>query len=170
MKTVVLSFFLSFSMLMGFAQEKTKQQIKEEQKQIRMQKMEELLNSKQFEFVGNMAYPQSGRSIDLTTNTNYFRVKNDSIHSEMPYFGRAFAGVGYGSDSGLSFKGPMSNYIIKKNKKNFVVKTNVKGSSDSYSIVLTVFSDGGATLSISSNNRNTISYRGELDKLPVPVK
>lgn len=167
MKTIVLSFFLSFSMLMGFAQEKTKQQIKEEQKLAKQKKVEDILNSKQFEFVGDMAYPQSGRSIDLTTNTNYFRIKNDTVHSEMPYFGRAYAGVGYGSDAGLSFKGTAENYTLKKGKKNYTIKTEVKGSSDRYAIILTVFFDGGATLSISSNNRNSISYRGEIGKLPV---
>lgn len=165
MKTVVLSFFLSFSMLMGFAQEKTKQQIKEEQKLAKQKKMEELLNSKNYEFVGDWAYPQGGRSISLTTNPNYFRIKNDSIYSEMPYFGRAYSGVAYGGDGGLKFKGIMKNYSLKSNKKNFLLNAEVKGESDNYSITLTVFFDGGASLSINSNNRASINYRGNIDKI-----
>lgn len=165
MKTVVLSFFLSFSMLMGFAQEKTKQQIKEEKKLAEQKKVEALLNSKDYEFVGVMAYPQSGRSIDLTTNTNYLRIKNDSVHSEMPYFGRAYSGVAYGGGGGgLSFKGLMKDYSLTKGKKNFVLKAEVRGDSDYYSITLTVYFDGGASLTISSNNRDSINYRGNIDK------
>lgn len=164
MKTVVLSFFLSFSMLIGFAQEKTKQQIKEEKKLAEQKKVEALLNSKDYEFVGVMAYPQRGRSIDLTTNTNYLRIKNDSVHSEMPYFGRAYGGVAYGGGGGLSFKGIMKDYSLTKGKKNFVLKAEVKGDSDYYSITLTVFFDGGASLTISSNNRDSINYRGNVDK------
>jgi hypothetical protein len=162
MKTLVLSFFLSFSMLIGFGQEKTKQQIKEEQELAKQKKVEALINSKEFEFVGVMAYPQSGRSISLITNTNYLRFEKDTIHSEMPYFGRAYAGVGYGSNSGLSFKGLIKNFSITKNKKNFVVKAQVKDNSDNYSIILTVFFDAGASLTINSNNRDSINYRGEI--------
>ena len=164
MKTVVLTFLFSFSMLISFAQEKTKQQIKEEQKLAKQKKVEALVDSKEYEFEGVMAYPQGGRSIDLTTNTNYLRFKNDSIHSEMPYFGRAYAGVSYGG-GGLSFKGPIQNYSITKGKKNFVIKAQVRDSSDYYSIILTVFFDGGASLVISSNNRDSINYRGDLKEL-----
>jgi len=165
MKTAVLSFFLSFSMLIGFAQEKTKQQIKEEQKLAKQKKVEALIDSKEYEFVGTMAYPMRGRSIDLTTNSNFLRVKNDSIHSEMPYFGRAYAGVAYGGGSGgLDFKGVAKKYSVTKGKKNYVIKTEVRDNSDNYSIILTVYFDGGASLTISSNNRDSINYRGNLEK------
>jgi len=165
MKTVVLSFFLSFSMLIGFAQEKTKEQIKEEQKLAKQNAMEKLLNSKDYEFTGAMAYPQRGRSIDLTTNSNYLRVKNDSIDSEMPYFGRAYSGVGYGSSNGgLHFKGVMKDYSITKNKKDFTIRAEVKDNADNYRITLTVFFEGSASLNISSNNRDSINYRGSIEK------
>jgi hypothetical protein len=161
MKTLVLSFFLSFSMLIGFGQEKTKQQIKEEQKLAKQKKVEALVDSKVFEFEGRMAYPQRGRNIDLTTNPNYLQFKNDSIHSEMPYFGRAYS-IPYGGGGGLSFKGPIKDYLIKKNKKNFTIKATVRDNSDSYQITLTVFFDGGASLTINSNNRDSINYSGDI--------
>lgn len=171
MKTIVLSFFLSFSMLIGLAQEKTKQQIKEEQKLAKQKKVEDLLNSKDYEFIADWAYPQSGRSINLTTNPNFFRVKNDSIHSEMPFFGRAYSGVAYSNDGGgLNFKGVMKDYTMTKGKKNYIVKTEVRGTSDNYSILLTVYFDGGASLNINSNNRASISYRGEVAKTKPKTK
>lgn len=165
MKTLVLSFFLSLSMLISFGQEKTKQQIKEEQKLAKQKEVEALIDSKEFEFVGDRAYPQSGRSIDLTTNPNYFRLKNDSIHSEMPFFGRAYSGVAYGSGGGLHFKGPIKNYSVEKGKKKYIIKADVRDSSDSYSVFLTVFFDGGASLTINSNNRAPINYSGDIEKL-----
>lgn len=165
MKTVVLSFILSFSMLMGLAQEKTKQQIKEEQKLAKQKKVEALIESKNYEFVGEWANPQGGRSINLTSNPNYFRIKNDSVYSEMPFFGRAYSGVAYSGNGGLDFKGVMKDYSLKKNKKNFLIKGEVRGESDNYSIVLTIYFDGGASLSINSNNRASINYRGDIDKI-----
>lgn len=165
MKTVILSFLLSFSMLIVFSQGKTKQQIKEEQKLAKQKKVEALIDSKEFEFVGQMAYPQGGRSIDLTTNTNYLQFKNDSIYSEMPYFGRAYAGVAYGSGGGLSFKGPIKDYSLTKGKKNYIIKGEVRGSSDYFFVILTVYFGGGASLTISSNNRDSINYNGDIKEL-----
>ena len=165
MKTLILSFFLSFSMVIGFAQEKTKQQIKEEKKLAKQKEVEAIIDSKEFEFDGDMAYPQGGRSIDLTTNPNYLRFKNDSIHSEMPYFGRAYAGVAYGGGGGLNFKGPIKDYSVTKNKKNYIIKAEVRDNSDNYSIILTVYFEGGASLLITSNNRDSINYRGSVEKL-----
>jgi hypothetical protein len=165
MKTSILSFFLCFSMLIGFAQEKTKQQIKEEQKLIKQKEIAALVDSKEFEFVAVMAYPQGTRNIDMTTNPNFLRFKKDSIHSEMPYFGRAYGGVAYGGRGGLDFKGLIRDYSISKGKKNYIIKAEVKDTSDSYTIILTVFFEGNASLSINSSNRSSISYSGRIEKL-----
>ena len=82
----------------------------------------------------------------------------------MPYFGRAYSGVAYGG-GGLSFKGPIQKYSITKDEKKFTIKGEVRDNSDNYSIILTVFFDRGASLTISSNNRDSINYRGEIEEL-----
>ena len=168
MKTMMLLFFISFSVMTGFAQEKTKKQLKEERELAQQKDIEALIEAKDFEFVGDRANPQGTRSIDLTTNNNFFRLKKDTIDSDMPFFGRAFSGVGYGSsDGGLKFKGLANDYSVKKGKKSYTIKANVKDNSDSYNIILDVYFNGGAYLSISSNNRSTIGYNGEIHKLIV---
>lgn len=164
MKTLVTAFFLSFSILIGYAQEKSKQQIKEEQKLAKQKAIDALVESKEYEFVADMAYPQGTRSISLTTNPNFLRFQKDTIHCEMPFFGRAFS-VGYGGDGGLDFKGAIKDYSIKKGKKNYTIKASVKSNTESYDIFLTVYFEGSANLSISSTNRISISYRGIIDKL-----
>lgn len=164
MKTLITTFFLSFFILTGFAQEKSRQQIKEEQKLAKQKVIDALVASKEYEFVADMAYPQGTRSISLTTNPNFLRFQKDTIHSEMPFFGRAF-NIGYGGDGGLSFKGPIKDYSIKKGKKNYTIKASVKGNTDTYDIFLTIYFEGSANLSISSTNRSSISYRGVVDKL-----
>lgn len=165
MKTVVITFFLSFSVLIGFAQEKTKKQIKEEQNAIKQKATEALVDSKEYEFQADMAYPQGTRNIDMTTNSNFLRFQKDTIHSEMPFFGRAYSGVGYGGGGGLDFKGAIRDYSVKKGKKNYTIKANVSDNTDSYTITLTVYFSGNADLSINSSNRSPISYRGRIDKL-----
>lgn len=166
MKTFYILLFLSLNSIASFAQEKTKKQLKEEQKAIKQKEIALLVESKEFKFEANMAFPQGYRSINLTTNPNFFIFKKDSVISEMPFFGRAYSGVGYSSgDGGHSFKGKYQKYSEVKDKKSYIIKCDVKGENDSYSIILTVFLEGNASLVINSNKRSTISYRGEIYKL-----
>ena len=77
------------------------------------------------------------------------------------------AGVAYGGGGGLDFKGPIKDYSVTKGKKNYIIKAEVRDNSDNYSIILTVYFEGGASLIINSNNRNSINYRGSIEKLKV---
>jgi hypothetical protein len=167
MKVVILTFFLSFSMLTGFAQEKTKQQIKEEKKLAKQKEVEALVDAQEFEFVAVTAYPQGTRSIDMISNPNYLRFKKDSIYSEMPFFGRAYAGVGYGGSGGLDFKGLIQDYSITKDKKEYTIKGKVKDNTDYFNVILTVYLEGNASLNINTSNRSPISYRGSIDKIKI---
>ncbi|WP_264564896.1 DUF4251 domain-containing protein [Flavobacterium sp. N3904] len=166
MKTLFLTVFLSLSIVSGFAQEKTKKQLKEEQKLAKQNEIAALLESKEFKFEANMAYPQGTRSVDLTTNPNFLKFEKDSIKSEMPFFGTAYSGVGYNStNGGLYFKGNIQNYSSVKDDKSYVIKCSINEKTVSYNMILTVFLEGNASLTITASNRSTISYRGKIYKL-----
>jgi hypothetical protein len=49
-----------------------------------------------------------------------------------------------------------------KEKKNYQVDAVVNGTTDKYRLSLSVGFEGSASLSITSNNRSTISYQGEI--------
>jgi hypothetical protein len=168
MKTILMTLFLSLSVLIVSAQEKTKKQIKEEQELVKQKQIEAFIESREFEFVADRANPQGVRSISMTTNGNFFRIEKDTIHSSMPFFGRAYSGVGYGGgDGGLDFKGLAKDYTLKKEKKSYIIKANVRGDKDSYDIILEIYFGGSAYLSINSSKRSRIGYNGEVHKLPV---
>lgn len=166
MEKLILSFFLCFSMLIGFAQEKTKKQIKEEQKLEKQKEIAALVDSNEFKFIGITAYPQGTRSIDLTTNSNYLKFEKDSIDSEMPFFGRAYSGVAYGGgNGGMHFKGKIENYSLTKDKKKYLIRAKISDKADTYDLLLTVFFEGNASLDINSFSRSPISYSGRIEKL-----
>jgi hypothetical protein len=152
------------------AQEKTKKQLKEEQKLEKQKQMALLVESKEFVFVANRVMPQSGRSINLTTD--YFvEYHPELIKCDLPFFGRAYSGVGYGgNDGGMKFEGKPTIYSIEKKKKSYFIKADVRGEHDSYSMMLTVYFEGSATLSINSNNRSSISYDGEIKEFKENLK
>ncbi|HWS61004.1 MAG TPA: DUF4251 domain-containing protein [Flavobacterium sp.] len=154
--------FISFARLE--AQEKTKKQLKEEKKLEKQKEIGILVESKEFVFVANRVMPQSGRVINLTTVYNV-DFHPEWIKSDLPFFGRAFSGVGYGgSDEGMKFEGKPTVFSIEKNKKAYIIKADVRGEKDSYFMILTVYFEGSAILSINSNNRSSISYDGEIEK------
>jgi hypothetical protein len=146
----------------SFAQEKTRRQIREARKIEKQKQTEILVNSKEFVFVARNASPQGFRNIDLTTNPNYIKFQPDFIKSEMPFFGTAYTGIAYRGDSGFHFEGKPLEYTFKKEKKAYQIKAVVKGQNDVYTMFLSIFFDGSASLSINSNNRSTISYNGEI--------
>ncbi|PRZ24137.1 DUF4251 domain-containing protein [Flavobacterium granuli] len=164
-KKIILVVFLLLTVAFGFAQEKTRKQLRKEQQIEKARQIAILIDSKEFVFVANKAFPLGFRDIDLTTNPNFIAFKPDFIRSEMPFFGRGYSGIGYGGDTGLKFEGKPSEFTIEKGKNTYEIKATVRGKQDVFNILLSVFFEGNARLTISSNNRSSISYNGEISKI-----
>lgn len=164
MKTifVILLGLAALSLRTGHAQENGKAS-KEAQKMALQQQTEQLVNARTFVFIGRTALPQGGRSVNLTTRSNFMRFHPDLIESDMPYFGRVYSGGGYGgSDAGLQFSGKPEDFTVIRKKNNYQINARVKGENDTYKISLSVSFGGSATLTVIPNNRSTISYNGEI--------
>lgn len=156
---LVLSCFLSFSAL---AQEKSKKELKAEKELQKQKEIEALIDAKNFVFEAQKATPQGGRLLHLDYNTYFLKFNVDKTTCDLPFFGRAY-NVAYGGDGGIKFEGTPENIKIEKKKKNYLVRATVKGKDDVYDLLFTVFFNGGASLSVSSNNRGPISYDGEIE-------
>lgn len=154
----------------GYSQEKTKKELKEEKKIEKQKQIAALVNDTNFVFVARTALPTGMRSVNLTTNTNYVKFHPRLIDSYMPFFGKAYSGVGYGSDTGLKFTGKPEEFKIVKSSKAFQIDAVVKGTTDNFKLSLSVGFEGSASLTITSNNRSTISYQGEISAPEKPAE
>jgi len=127
------------------------------------QKVVAIIESGKYEFQARRANPQSGRQIDLTTNPNYLRVDQDHITADMPYFGVVQTGLLSG-ESGVKFDSESLSYDIDRNdkKQKITIQFKIRNNNESYNCVLSVYSESNATLSISFNYRDRISYYGSL--------
>jgi Domain of unknown function (DUF4251) len=172
MKTQVLciALILCFFAMPGFAQEKTKKQLKEEKKLEKQKQIEELVNAKTFVFNARTALPQGYKSINISTSSYFMRFSPEMILSELPYYGRAYSGSGYGGESGIKFEAKPDEFKIEKGKKNYNISAVVKANNDSYRISLTLGFEGSGTLNVTSNNRSSISYQGEVVAAPVKTE
>jgi len=164
MKLSILALLFSFVSIQAYAQEKTKKELKAERELKEQKETEELIDSKSFVFYAEKLMPQTGRMIILDYNTYFFKLNQDNVTCDLPFFGRGF-NVGYGSDGGIKFEGKPKNLKIEKTKKYYSVKMTVKGKDDVYDVFLKVFFNKQTTLSINSNNRSFISYDGNVRAL-----
>jgi len=165
-KITALSVLLFCFITTAFSQEKSKKEIKEEQKLEKQMAVEAMVNAKEFTFVARMANPSGMRSVNLATNPNFMKFSPGEIESEMPFFGTSHT-PNYGGDAGLKFKAKPEEFTIEKGKKNYEGVIVVKGDDDKYKIYLTIGLDGNTTLSVSSNNRSNISYSGEISGMEI---
>lgn len=168
MKTKITFITLMMIFLLGtcFAQVSSRKAKRENAKLERVRQTQILINSGEFVFTATRAIPQGGSTIDLTTNPNYLKFHPDRIESYMPFFGRAY-NIDYGGDGGIKFEGkPKEFKMATRGKgKGYEISATVSGKLDSYQLNLFVTSEGSATLMITSNNRNSISYYGEINNL-----
>ena len=161
-KRVLTVLFMVFSIAFSFSQERTKKELRTDRKLEKANQIQVLIDSKEFTFIGRKAIPQGYSAVDLTTNDNFLEFTPTLIKSEMPFFGRGYSGIGYGGDKGLKFEGNPTEFSVMKGKRSFEIKAVVRGENDVFKIILSVFFEGSATLTINSNNRSSIYYYGEI--------
>lgn len=162
-KLLILLVLLCFFDFSVFAQEKTKKELKAERELQKQKETEALIDSKNFVFEAQKVSPQGGRTLNLDYNTYFLKFNTERTTCDLPFFGRAFNVPYGGGDGGIKFEGIPEDIKIEKKKKSYKVKAIVKGKDDVYTLYFDIFFDGGATLSINSNNRASISYDGEVE-------
>lgn len=134
------------------------------------QKLSELVNSREFEIENEWLIPLGGSAINMIGNPNFIRFEGDSVDVFLPYYGVRHSGGGYGSTGGIKYKGPAKNLNIDKDTSKNSIILNFEGrdgdSNESLKFFITLFQGGSATTSVSSSQRQSISYRGDVKALP----
>lgn len=162
-KLLILLVLLSFLNLPVKAQEKSKKQLKAEGELKKQKEIEALVDSKNFVFEAQRLMPQGGRLLNLDFNTYFLKFNETKTTCDLPFFGRGFNVPYGGGDGGIKFEGVPDNIKIEKKKRYYNIKATVKGKNDVYNLFFSIYFDGGATLSVNSNNRASISYDGEIE-------
>lgn len=170
MRKLVILFIAVMTLTNLVGQDKqSKKEQKQAKKEVEYQKMLSLIKTADYHFEATNANPQSGQQINLIGNPNFLKVKNDTVNADMPFFGRAYSGLAYGGNGGIEFNTELKEYEVVENtkKKSINISFKAQGKNDQYACMLSVSGSGYATLTITSNNRATISYYGNLTAPPV---
>ncbi len=122
-----------------------------------------MVDSHNFLFVAESVNPIRGRYRNLTSRYDV-RVSSDSVISYLPYFGRAFTAPIDPSKGGIQFTSTDFSYDVshdKSDKWNITIKPR---GQDVRQMNFSVFENGSASLSVTSNSREPISFNGHLQK------
>ncbi|OYX28164.1 MAG: hypothetical protein B7Z06_02345 [Flavobacteriales bacterium 32-35-8] len=105
-------------------------------------------------------------SIDISTHSNYLRMKKDSVMASLPFYGERQFGGGYNSASGIEFEGIADDLKIKKGKESsYEISFNMSdknSSTDNYRVYIKLFPNLTSVISINSSSRSNIQYRGNV--------
>ncbi len=136
---------------------KAEMTMQEEQSEIAV-----LLNSKNFEFIANTAYPQSMSPKDLVGNNYSVTFTPERIVSFMPFYGRSYKATASAHERAMNFEGSPEDYKLEQTKKGYLVTAKVTDENAIYTISMSVSDSGYATLNLSRNDSGAISYQGEV--------
>ena len=106
-------------------------------------------------------YPLRGTPKTVTSYS--VQVKDGVLYSHLPYMGRAWR-VPYGGGHALNFDAKYGNYsVVQTRQDGYEIRIFVKTDEDEHLYRITLFDNGSATVDVQSQNRDRISYSGQMD-------
>ena len=126
---------------------------------------QKMVNSHEFKFVAESANPLRLRVRHFTSRYDVI-VKNDSLVSYLPYFGRAYQAPMNPSEGGIQFTSANFSYEAKPDKSNsWVITIKPEDQPGVQQFYFNIFDNGSATLNVSSTYRDPISFLGYIEKV-----
>ena len=126
--------------------------------------MEDLVKNKGYKFLAQSANPSRGGLRQLDPGYEVIITK-DSLQSYLPYFGRTYNAPLDPSQSGIQFTSTDYEYTVKDRKKGgWDVQVKPKDYKDVRILQFSIFDNGSASLIVTSNNRESISFNGRIEE------
>jgi hypothetical protein len=164
--------FLLCLLCVGTSQAQTAKADKKAQKAADLKR---IIDGKNFIFKANMAMPQGGANIQLTSSYD-LKLANDTLVAFLPYYGVAYSAPYNPTEGGIKFTSTKFDYAVTQ-KKNGNFEISIKpldlqprAPSDVQKIFLTISAGGWANLQIINFNRQSISFSGTVEEVkPKPA-
>jgi Domain of unknown function (DUF4251) len=122
--------------------------------------VKEMVSKQQYSFKAQTVTPLPGRLRQLTSDYD-LQVSKETIVASLPYFGRAYSATPGSSGGGIQFTAKDFQYTSTEKKKggwNIIIR--FKDAGDTQQMQLSIFNNGTASLQVTSNNRQPISFNG----------
>ena len=127
--------------------------------------LDSLLNIREFVFVAESASPMRQKVRHFTSPYDV-KLTGDSLISYLPYFGSAYQAPMDPTNIGIQFTSTNFDYNVSAGKNNrWYIAIRPHDASGVQQFNFDIFSNGSATLNVTSTNRDPISFRGRIEKL-----
>jgi len=124
----------------------------------------DLIKAQNYVFVAQTASPSRGGLRQLDPGYDLV-VKKDSVVSFLPYFGRSYNAPTDPTEGGIKFTSTEFEYNIMDRKKGgWDIQIKPKDNKDVRILQLSVFDNGSASLIVTSNSRQNISFNGRIEE------
>lgn len=123
--------------------------------------VQEGLDTRHYTIAVDWMRPLGGMAQHVSSNYE-LKVNVDEVDSYLPYVGEAYR-LPYGGGKGLNFKGKIENYSINYLTSNRShIEFQVNNGEDVYHFRIDVFNNGKAIIDIIAQDRDAISFDGEM--------
>lgn len=171
MKYLITLLIFLFMSLCSFSQEPSRKEMRQLQKQLKKeQKADEadqkaaivkwMLENQRFVLEADRLRDRRGNIANVSSTINF--VASDSINGVIQIGNNWY--VGLNGVGGITVEGGVSNYTLSHNDKNntYYVAYNIQSTTGTYDVRMTVFQEGRAEATISSNWPGQLTYVGYL--------
>lgn len=160
--------------LISFLNPAQAQNSKAQKKQAKIDAVKKMVDNQNYVFMAQFANPLGWRTINLNYNYNVV-VSKDSVDSYLPYYGRAYVAPINPTDpseTGIQFKSKQFDYQNNQTKKgNWEITIIPRDVKETRKFILSISEEGYASLNVTSNNRQSISFNGYItENLPKTKK
>jgi hypothetical protein len=138
------------------------QSTKEDKKKAKQEQLKAQIDARQFTFNAQSATSTGGRTRQLT-GSNTLVIHGDSLDAYLPYFGRAYSATPGDTNGGINFSSTSFSYDAQDAKNGgWIIVIKPENEKSASNMQLSISEDGYATLQVTSNNRQMISFYGQV--------
>jgi hypothetical protein len=124
----------------------------------------DLIKDTNFIFAAQTAHPQRGSMRQLDQGYEVV-ISRDTAQVYLPYFGRTYTAPIDPSQGGIQFTSTEFDYVVKTRRKGgWDIQIKPKDARDVRILQLSVFENGSASLTVTSNSRQSISFNGRIEE------
>ncbi len=153
--------FISSTILSSCATQKEKQE--------RITLIDSLIKNNDFKFVAQQANPLRGglvsQRLTQLDGSYFLKISSDTLNCYLPYFGVARQAPYGSTNNGIQFISTDFSYDkANKEKGSYQITIIPKNTEKANKLFLSISESGMAILNVNSNNRDAISFTGNIEK------
>lgn len=119
-----------------------------------------LIDSKTYAFKAQTAIPSGAPARQLRSDYDV-RVAPDKVICYLPFLGTSSGGGAYGGENSLDFITKDFDYtVVDREKGGWDITIKPKDRTEPRALILTIFTNGSASLLAAGNNKSNMSFSG----------